>query len=340
MRRFTRPVPKQTVVDESTSTAAGSKSDAAKKGERSTRDLAIEIDRQLAGAAARTTTDAAPRAQQTKLKWRPRQKPKPAENEAAPEADSGVRQVKFESPRGKAPKDLARPLADDGVRQADFTEGPDGLPMPDRARLALQQPTDAEELPMEDEPAAEGAQEEPSIQVLDRMLDDDEPRAGPDFERELADRRRAYDEPCPTPSELKPIDQITNNITPQPGEFPRECGLGDSIFEPRAWPLTTFTWKASALCHKPLYFEEMALERYGHSTGPLTQPFVSGAHFFLTLPVLPYLMGVDPPCECIYDLGYYRPGSCAPYMIYPIPISIRGGLLEAGAWVGGVFLIP
>ena len=76
-------------------------------------------------------------------------------------------------------------------------------------------------------------------------------------------------------------------------------------------------WKASALCHKPLYFEDEALERYGHSWGPCLDPLVSGAHFFCKLPVLPYCMGVHPPNECMYALGHYRPGNCAPYMMRP-----------------------
>lgn len=328
-RRFTRPVPKQTVTDQSTATA----------------DLAREIDRQLADAAKPLSKpqarEAAPRAQQSKLKWRPSRTAevaKQAETTEAPINDSGVQQATFDAPRparGKAALDTD-PFQDDAVQQADFTES--------AAELTLQQPTDAEGLPIDEEPmpAAEAQPAIPAVEdvPLDALPTDDVMQVPPPIERELADRRKIFDEPCPKPDELKRIGDITNNITPEAGEFPRECGLGDSIFEPRAWALTTFTWKASALCHKPLYFEEMALERYGHSTGPLTQPFVSGAHFFGTLPILPYLMGVEPPCECIYDLGYYRPGSCAPYMIYPIPISLRGAVLEAGAWVGGVFLIP
>jgi hypothetical protein len=102
----------------------------------------------------------------------------------------------------------------------------------------------------------------------------------------------------------------------------------------------TYTWKASGLCHKPLYFEEVALERYGHSAGPYLQPVASAAHFFLIVPALPYFMGVYPPNECIYTLGYYRPGSCAPYILDPFPLSVRGGLAEAAVWTGMVFLIP
>jgi len=121
---------------------------------------------------------------------------------------------------------------------------------------------------------------------------------------------------------------------------PTECTLGDDQYVPRAWDLVTFTWKASALCHKPLYFEETGLERYGHTMGPLMEPVHSGAHFFKNVALLPYKMGINPPHECQYALGYYRPGSCAPWLVPPIPISLRGGLLQAGVVLGGVYLIP
>ncbi len=33
-------------------------------------------------------------------------------------------------------------------------------------------------------------------------------------------------------------------------------------------------------------------------------------------------------------------GRLSPYMLDPIPWSVRGALFEAGGWVGGVFAIP
>jgi hypothetical protein len=123
-------------------------------------------------------------------------------------------------------------------------------------------------------------------------------------------------------------------------EVPTECALGGRSFTPRTWEPLTFTWKASALCHKPLYFEEVQLERYGHTAGPFLQPALSGAHFFANIAVLPYKMGINPPTECRYPLGYYRPGNCAPWLVPPVPISLRGGLIQAGAVVGGVALFP
>ena len=122
--------------------------------------------------------------------------------------------------------------------------------------------------------------------------------------------------------------------------IPAECTMGDDSFADRNWIATTMTWKASALCHKPLYFEDVQLERYGHSAGPFVQPVASGAHFFLNVAALPYKMGINPPNECQYALGYYRPGNCAPWLLPPIPLSVRGALAQAGAIAGGVFILP
>ncbi len=127
-------------------------------------------------------------------------------------------------------------------------------------------------------------------------------------------------------------------------DFPCECTLGNEKFAQRQWAPTLYTWKANCQCHKPMYFEDVQLERYGHSWNPILQPVFSGAHFYLNVLLLPYHMGVYPPNECIYTLGYYRPGSCAPYVIEPFPLSIKGALFESsaiftGAWVWG-FYVP
>ncbi len=122
--------------------------------------------------------------------------------------------------------------------------------------------------------------------------------------------------------------------------LPTGCGSGDDTFEGRNYIASTFQFKASGLCHKPLYFEEVQLERYGHEVGPVLQPIISSVHFFGNIAVLPYKMGIHPMHECQYSLGYYRPGDCAPYMIPPIPWSLPGALSQAKAVVGGAALIP
>jgi hypothetical protein len=139
------------------------------------------------------------------------------------------------------------------------------------------------------------------------------------------------------------IDKVRLDIRPLisgSDVLPGECMLEEGRFSVRSWDSITYTWKASALCHKPLYFEEVALERYGHSRGPILDPLVSAAHFFITVPLLPYEMGVEPPHECEYTLGYYRPGSCAPWIIDGFPISLRGMALEFTTVTGAAFAIP
>ena len=121
-------------------------------------------------------------------------------------------------------------------------------------------------------------------------------------------------------------------------QYPCECPLTGE-FAGRNWECSTFTWKASLAVHKPLYFEEVALERYGHSLNPLIGPLWSGAHFFLTIPTLPYQMSLAPINECQYILGYYRPGNCAPWLVPPIPLSVEAGLIETASFFGGFWIL-
>lgn len=124
--------------------------------------------------------------------------------------------------------------------------------------------------------------------------------------------------------------------------------IGDS----RPWMLTSFEWEAPATRHLPLMFEEPNLERLGYtytcrtwgggsvSVGDCIQPFISGAHFFGRIPLIPYMCGANSPCEPVYTLGVDRPGSPVPYRRNYLPISLKGALYEAGAVVGMFYCIP
>ena len=84
---------------------------------------------------------------------------------------------------------------------------------------------------------------------------------------------------------------------------------------PRGWhQLETarknYRWQAPCISYQPLYFEDVALERYGQSRRGLQQSILSYAHFFKSAALLPWHMGVDPPYSCDYPLGYCRPGVC------------------------------
>jgi len=147
------------------------------------------------------------------------------------------------------------------------------------------------------------------------------------------------------------FDEITTNIQQKVDRagnmtLPTDVAQMDRLFtEPGAEPLyspiqTYFAWTAPEIWHKSLYFDDIQLERYGQSRAPLLQPFLSGAHFFGTLPILPYKLGLNGPFEMTSNLGYYRPGSAAPCVGRRLPWEWDAALYEAGFWVGGVFMVP
>jgi hypothetical protein len=130
-----------------------------------------------------------------------------------------------------------------------------------------------------------------------------------------------------------PVDVASgcwNNVNAAAGPFPGY----------RSWASSMYAWDATSLCYRPLYFEEANLERYGYGCCETMQPLASAAHFFGTIPLLPYCMATDCPNECIYTLGHYRPGSHVPKRYIWPPVSPRAILAEGGVWTGLVFLIP
>jgi len=217
------------------------------------------------------------------------------------------------------------PLAEDLLKELEAGDEEGGRLQLDRNALDLELDFDR---------AQEEQIEEPTPEELEERR------------KELAQERLESEESCRDELQEVENDRISTidlsiRVTGNAGEdYPYECAVSSQLHEPRQWPEITYHWKASALCHKPLYFEQVQLERYGHSWGPYVQPIMSGVHFFGTLPVLPYKMGIRTPCECVYTLGYYRPGSCAPYMIDPIPFTWRAALFEGAAATGISFAIP
>lgn len=199
----------------------------------------------------------------------------------------------------------------------------------------LQQPPSVGQPPVDD--AIIAAEREAAAAEAERIDEQDESLYDPD-----ADARRIY----------RPISQVSVNTALPPGALPqtmeRQEGdpppvimpiIGDRRLE-GGWGDQMFQWSATQFCHQPLYFEEVNLERYGYQCNPVLQPLVSGAHFFLTVPALPYKMTVNPPRECVYTLGYYRPGDRVPWQRNFLPWDTRAAAVQAGVAVGLVFLIP
>jgi hypothetical protein len=154
--------------------------------------------------------------------------------------------------------------------------------------------------------------------------------------------------PCAAMDE-KPLAALGIGIALPEGELPEDFAAAcwnqldataGSFAVIRCWPTSVFHWNATCLCHRPLYFEQINLERHGYGCCEPLQPLASAAHFFGTVPALPYCMAVECPCECVYTLGHYRPGSCPPWRHHWPPCSPLAAAAEGGVWTGMVFLIP
>ena len=149
-------------------------------------------------------------------------------------------------------------------------------------------------------------------------------------------------------TERRSLSAISLDISPSQGAIPVDqakatFGEHDSqIHHPgttRPWNATTQYWQASLLCHEPVYFEDINLDRHGFSHG-CCQPAISGTKFFTTVAILPYLIGADPPCCEQFVLGENRPGSHACYICQRPRFSLRGASVQASAVTGLIFLIP
>lgn len=147
-------------------------------------------------------------------------------------------------------------------------------------------------------------------------------------------------------SVIKPLRAVSLKRSSGAGPVPEDCGKTRTVpVQPaplrRSFADVGVCWSASGLRHRPAYFEDVALERYGHVyQNSLVQSAVSGAKFAGDLAIVPYRMGLNPPCECQYTLGYHRPGDCVCPVKEQLPLDAGAAALQAAATVGLVFLIP
>jgi len=148
------------------------------------------------------------------------------------------------------------------------------------------------------------------------------------------------------PEPVKPITSLGTNIAPQEGRLPTDyakTALPDQrVMAPEQSAEGVYAgveWVAPGTCHRPLYFENPSLERHGYSLG-LAQPFCSAAHFVGNAAILPYRLGAEPTCDCVYTLGHERPGTPTPLRYYRPRFSLAGGVAQAGTITGLIFLLP
>ena len=117
-----------------------------------------------------------------------------------------------------------------------------------------------------------------------------------------------------------------------------------SIADPELCPSnefgTIFTWTAPNFYSRPLYFEQVNMERYESKCPPWSRPVVSYAAFLGTIPIVPYKMGGARVHERAYTLGHWRPGDPTPHQIHWGPRTTRGALYQGAATTGLIFFLP
>jgi hypothetical protein len=101
-----------------------------------------------------------------------------------------------------------------------------------------------------------------------------------------------------------------------------------------------YCWEASNLFHTPLYFEDVPLERYGHTYCEPIQSIASVTKFGVELVGLPYQMALAPIHKREYPLGFYRPGDAAPHKAYQIPLNAEAAAKAAYVYTGMSFIVP
>lgn len=107
-----------------------------------------------------------------------------------------------------------------------------------------------------------------------------------------------------------------------------------------AWVMSRYDFEAANTFSHPLYFEDVMLERHGHERFPKLMPMISGARFFATIPMLPYLMTVHPACEFEYKMGHFRPGDrLYPYIQRP-PYVRNAAIVQAATIAGASIALP
>ncbi len=90
------------------------------------------------------------------------------------------------------------------------------------------------------------------------------------------------------------------------------------------WTPFGYCWCTPSFCHKPLYFEQPNLERYGISPGPILAPVHSSAHFFGSIVMLPAKVVYRPWWTKSCTLGNNRPGDCVPMQAIPANSEVPG----------------
>ncbi|MCA9129377.1 MAG: hypothetical protein KDB22_19965 [Planctomycetales bacterium] len=107
---------------------------------------------------------------------------------------------------------------------------------------------------------------------------------------------------------------IENDFRHQVSNIPADVRIEtDPVGYEMPWTYQEFAWVTPTFSHRPLYFEQPNLERYGQGGKRCLQPLYSSAHFYGAVLLLPYKIAAQRPNEVVYTLGHRRPGDIAPH---------------------------
>jgi len=251
-----------------------------------------------------------------------------------------------QGPAPQQPEDVPEPA---------LYQAPASVPQTPAASPAQTPATVAPQVPVQIMPPSAAAPQPPAAPAIQSPFVEDVQRAT----SKPSAKPATPQDPCGA-VELKPLNQLGISIAQTEGKLPTDLATPcweqinqkDGRLAARCWPVLTYQWDATCFCHQPLYFEEINLERYGYQCGDkwccttcgqefcCLQPAASAAHFFGTIPALPYCLIAEPPCECVYTLGHYRPGSCNPWRWHWPPCDTLAAMGTAGFYVGMIAAFP
>lgn len=142
------------------------------------------------------------------------------------------------------------------------------------------------------------------------MSDDDESADELDYDEDDTPIARPEIGPWPR----KSIQEVRLNLAENGAQSPedRSSKLYESsrrIDGSIAATEKVFAWAAPNINYQPLYFEDVALERYGQTKGLVQQPFVSAGKFLADKLLLGTRAMRVHPKSCDSPLGFCRPGS-------------------------------
>ncbi len=158
-------------------------------------------------------------------------------------------------------------------------------------------------------------QDTPKIEAPQRP-DQEEPLPELTRQDETPQRERVAFGPWPA----KNIDDISIDIRDTSSDKPEDRSSQLIGFNPKQWTQFTptpkvFAWVAPDIRYQPLFFEDVALERYGQTLPPYRQTVLSAIRMTNSFFLFPNHACNDPIFSCDYPLGFCRPGDKVDYTL-------------------------